>query len=109
MARKIPDIRVTGVRFGDWKLIPVDNRSWELAHYRESTDRKTGATSIGWCREGRYFDYTGIGHALQCAADWEIKEGSRERCLEIREALKEYERIIKEFTYAVDGRLLEKG
>ena len=109
MARKKEiDFQVAGVQFGNWKLVPRDLRSWELFRFRKVESKGTESkSSVKWCTEGRYFDYTGIGHAIQYAADQEIKDKCRDKAMPISEALAEYERITKEFLEAVEGRLLK--
>lgn len=85
-----------GVTFGDWKLVPLDERNWELWRLRAAS-RGKDAGMAKWHKTGRYYSYSTLGGAFLYAADCELKDGSRDRAVPIAEALAEYERILKEF------------
>lgn len=85
-----------GVTFGDWKLVPLDERNWELYHLRTANKGKY-AGKAKWYKTGRYYSYSTLGSAFLYAADCELKSGSRDKAVPIAKALAEYERILKEF------------
>lgn len=85
-----------GVTFGDWKLVLLDERNWELYHLRTANKGKdTGKAK--WYKTGRYYSYSTLGSAFLYAADYELKSESRDKAVPIAKALEEYERILEEF------------
>ena len=114
MARKKQETeKVAGVEFGDWRLVPLDSSNWELAHRHATGDtasaRKNGTVGkVQWHRLGKFYQFDTVEFALRYAADYEVKASCQDKVIPIAEALKEYERITKEFLEAVKGQL-QKG
>lgn len=86
------------IEFGDWRLVPLDSRNWELCHRHvaRATGKNKGGSEPTWHRLGRFYQYNTIGEALRYATDCELMElrGAEAEC--IWEALREYERITRE-------------
>jgi len=106
------DIQTIGVTFGDWKLVPVDDRNWELCHRHVTADtagaRRAGtAGTTRWHRLGRYYSWNTVDAALGYAADVELKEGTAEGARDIHAALAEYReitgRMAAELAAALEG------
>ena len=89
---------MAGIVIGEnWRLEPRDNENWELAH-RHVPRRTEGSPK--WNRCGKFFQADTISGALLYAADQEMKVRHKDNEVEIREALREYERILTEFREA---------
>lgn len=60
------DCQSNGIVFGDWKLVPVDARNWELCKLGESC----------WRPLGRFYQCNTIDNArlLGCGEDCECAE-----------------------------------
>ena len=103
MTLKKKDIQNIGIQFGErWKLVPLDDRNWELCHKHETGDTYTARSngSVGevkWHRLGKYYQHDTFGSALRFAADRELKESHAEVAADIMAALTEYERILQGF------------
>lgn len=103
------DCQDGGIVFGDWKLVPVDSRNWELCHLHETqpTGRNKGGVTK-WNRCGRFYQYNTIDQALQYAIDCEMKDKHHEQAAKIGAALLEYDSLTRFFVSAVrealDGR-----
>lgn len=87
-----------GIVFGDWKLVPLDDRNWELCHRHETADttkaRRNGTVgNVRWHRMGRYYQYNTFPLAIQYAADCALKEKAHGTQMELLDALHEYETI----------------
>lgn len=91
------------IEFGDWRLVPVDSRNWELCH-RHVTTRGKNVGKEQWHHLGRYYQYNTIPAALEFAADEEMKAKRHGEVVRIEDALREYERILGEFRQAVSAR-----
>jgi hypothetical protein len=87
--------QTNGIVFGDWKLVPVDSRNWELCHRHvaRATGRHKGGTRPQWNRLGRFYQCNTFDAAIQYAADCELKDGTAEAARDIHVALAEYGRI----------------
>lgn len=96
MADKTKDIQESGIMFGDWKLFPVDSINWELCH-RHVVTRGNDAGTVKWVRLGRFYSWNTFKNALIYAADYELKEGSRETGIDISGALDKYLVITEKF------------
>lgn len=81
------------IEFGDWRLVPLDARNWELCH-RHATSRGANKGDVRWHRLGRYYQYNTIGEAMRYAASVELMERRKDEAEGIWEALREYERIL---------------
>ena len=97
---KTRDIQSEGVVFGDWKLIPLDSRNWELCHRHEVPDsertRKAGTAGVvKWHRLGRFYSFNTFHLAVQYAADVELKAKAHGAVMELEDALHEYGRIVE--------------
>jgi hypothetical protein len=104
---------VGGVEFGDWKLIPLDNLNWELAHRHATTDnhraRKSGTVGkVQWHRLGKYYSWSTIGSALLYAADAEVKAGCEESAMTLTEAAEKWEATLRDFRECV-SRIVQQG
>ena len=96
MADKTKDIQENGIVFGDWKLFPVDSINWELCH-RHEVSRGKNAGTVKWVRLGRFYSWNTFKNALMYAADYELREGSRETATDIGGALNKYLDITEKF------------
>lgn len=101
-----------GIVFGDWKLMPLDDRNWELCHRHETADttkaRRNGTVgNVRWHRLGRYYQHNTIHLAIQYAADRALKDKSYGEQMELMDALHEYETItgalVAEVARALEG------
>ena len=106
------DIQNIGIVFGDWKLIPLDDRNWELCHRHMMSDtektRSAGtAGTLRWVKLGRYYSYNTFDLAVQYAADVELKAKAEERVMELQDALAEYRTIVDTLKADVVGALRE--
>ena len=88
--------QTNGIVFGDWKLVPVDSRNWELCHRHvaRATGRHKGGTSPQWNRLGRFYQFNTFDLALQYAADEELKGKAYGTAMELKDAIAEYRTII---------------
>lgn len=101
-----------GIVFGNWKLFPLDGMNWELCHRHETADtesaRKSGsAGTLRWHRLGRYYQASTFEGAILYAADVELKGRCKDVAIQLEDALREHERIVKlmldEFSSAMEG------
>jgi len=83
MARK-ESVQSGGIVFGDWKLMPVDSRNWELCKLGESC----------WRPLGRFYQFNTFDLALQYAADCEMKNECHDREMELADAIAAYRTIV---------------
>ena len=95
--------QTNGIVFGDWKLVPVDSRNWELCHRHvaKATGRHKGGTRPQWNRLGRFYQFNTFDLALQYAADEELKGKAYGRQMELQDALYEYRAIVDGMSAAV--------
>ena len=94
------DVQEVGIVFGDFKLVPLDDRNWELCHRHETADTRTARESgtvgkVRWHRLGRYYQHNTIHLAIQYAADRALKDGAHGTQMELMDALHEYETITR--------------
>lgn len=85
------------IQFGDWRLVPVDALNFELCHRHETT-RGKNAGAVQWHRLGRFYSYGTLANALWYAATVELGERNDAAVMDIRSALREYERICNDLT-----------
>lgn len=88
-----------GIVFGDWKLMPLDDRNWELCHRHETADttkaRRNGTVgNVRWHRLGRYHQHNTVHLAIQYAADCALKEKAHGEQMSLQDALHEYAKIV---------------
>lgn len=93
------DCQTNGIVFGDWKLVPVDARNWELCHRHAVSDtptaRKAGTVgNVQWNRLGRFYQFNTFDLALQYAADEELKGKAHGTVMELQDAIGEYRTIV---------------
>lgn len=88
--------QTNGIVFGDWKLVPVDSRNWELCHRHvaRATGRHKGGTRPQWNRLGRFYQCNTFDAAIQYAADCELKDECHDRAMGLAEAIAEYRAIV---------------
>lgn len=90
MASEVPDC---GILLAEgWKLVPVDERNWELCEHRAPRDSH-GNPRDGeprWFRCGRFYQYNTIDEALLYVADEMAKRKCWTRQMELGIALVEY-------------------
>ena len=88
--------QTNGIVFGDWKLVPVDSRNWELCHRHvaRATGRHKGGTRPQWHRLGRFYQFNTFDLALQYAADEELKGKAYGTAMELKDAIAEYRTIV---------------
>ena len=87
----------------NWKLVPLDERNWELCELREHRDthgRPKGGERT-WHRCGRYYSYNTIEEALLYVADNLMKAKCHGRHMELQDALREYRAIADSLRQAV--------
>lgn len=106
MAEKTKSVQEGGITFGDWKLMPVDSRNWELCHRHAVNDTPTArrAGTVGrvqWNRLGRFYQHSTFDAAIQYAADCELKDKCHDRAMELTEAIAEYRDIVDGMSAAV--------
>ena len=106
---KTRDIQNVGVEFGDWKLVPLDNLNWELAHRHVTPDNhmtlKSGtAGKVRWHRLGKYYQHDTIGSALLFAADYELKQGCRDEAISLTCAAQGWRDTLEEFRACVSDK-----
>ena len=94
------DCQKGGIKFGRWKLFPVDSGNWELCHWHVATRGKNSGVEQ-WNRCGRYYQYNTFHLAIQYAADCELREKAYGMQMELQDALGEYERIVGEMVAAL--------
>ena len=104
------DIQDIGIVFGEWKLIPLDDRNWELCHRHATGEtartRAAGTTgAVKWHRLGRYYSYNTFGNALLYAADCELKDGCDGAAAELYAALDRYEHIVEALMEDMDAAI----
>lgn len=92
MAKQI-SVQEGGIVFGEWKLFPVDARNWELCH-RHANTRGDNVGVVQWNRLGRFYQYGTFPLAIQYAADCELKDKCHGTVMELRDALREFDRIV---------------
>lgn len=107
------DVQEVGIVFGDFKLVPLDDRNWELCHRHETADTRTARESgtvgrVRWHRLGRYYQHNTIHLAIQYAADRALKDKAHGTQMELMDALHEYETITSALVSEV-SRALEGG
>lgn len=102
------DIQEGGIVFGDWKLVPVDSRNWELCHWHAAVSGK-GDGTVKWNRLGRFYSYGTLDEALRYVADEEMKAKHADRVAEISAALMEYENITHRLVDAVAEAVRRDG
>jgi hypothetical protein len=95
--------QTNGIVFGDWKLVPVDSRNWELCHRHvaRATGRHKGGTRPQWNRLGRFYQCNTFDAAIQYAADCELKDEYYDRATGLSDALAEYRAIVDGMSAAV--------
>ena len=98
-----------GIKFGNWMLVPLDDRNWELCHWHvaKATGRNAGGTEPQWNRLCRYYSYNTFDLAVQYAADVELKAKAEERVMELQDALAAYRTIVDTLKADVVGALRE--
>jgi len=87
------------VEFGDWRLVPVDARNWELCH-RHVTSKGKDEGVAKWHRLGRYYSHNTLHEALRYAVSRELMLHREDEAMVIWDALKEYERITRQLVNA---------
>ncbi len=88
------------ITFGDWRLVPRDRLNWELEH-RHAASKGKNEGSVRWHPQGRYYQHNTIGEALRFAASQELMRRNKDEAENIWEALREYERILRDFADAI--------
>lgn len=101
------DIQVGGIMLADnWKLVPVDQRNWELCELRETASRQKSRESgtvgmVKWHRCGRYYSHNTIDCALLYVADNLMKAKCRDAALTLDAAVAEWKATIRELEQTV--------
>lgn len=101
-----------GIVFGDWKLFPLDDMNWELCHRHETADtesaRKAGNVGkLAWHRLGRYYQANTFEGSILYAADVELKDRCKDVAIQLEDALREHERIVKLMMEEFTASLIE--
>ena len=92
----------------DWKLLPVDDRNWELCHRHANGDnaKSRAAGTVGqmrWHRCGRYYSYNTVGEAIAYVADVEMKRKATTTARSLDVAVAEWKATIRELEQTVVG------
>lgn len=66
------------IQFGDWQLRKRDANNWELYHRHavranKMTVENGTAGTLKWHTTGRYYQERTFVHAVEYAADWELR------------------------------------
>lgn len=98
-----------GIKFGNWMLVPLDDRNWELCHWHvaKAIGRHAGGTEPQWNRLGRFYSYNTFDLAVQYAADVELKAEAHAKVMELWDALETYRDIVADIKADVVGALRE--
>ena len=104
MASEVPEGGI--ILAPDWKLVPLDERNWELCHRYATEARGARPASNGpvWHRCGRFYSYNTIGEALLYVADNLLKAKAHGRHMELQDAIHEYRAIAESLRQAVSAR-----
>lgn len=93
---KHKDIQDVGILLADeWKLVPLDDRNWELCHLHVAQPRggREGGTEPRWYRCGRFYSYNTVGEAMLYVIDQLMKDKAWAQHMELGSALAEYRAI----------------
>lgn len=96
MASEVPDGGIVLARH--WKLVPMDERNWELCQFRTPLDNH-GNPKDGeprWFRCGRFYSYNGVDRAMEYVLDQLAKERAYGESMELGSALAEWRRLVGE-------------
>ena len=94
------NVEVGGILLTDvWKLLPVDDRNWELCHRHAVGDnvKARAAGTVGqmrWHRCGRYYSYNTVGEAIAYVADVEMKRKATATAMDLGAALAEWRAVM---------------
>ena len=103
MASQVPD---NGILLSDgWKLVPVDERNWELCQLRPPRDSHGNPTEgeTRWFRCGRFYQYNTIDEAMLYVIDQLVKAKAWAQHMELGSALVEYRAIADSIRAAASG------
>ena len=106
MASEVPSGGV--VLAEKWKLVPLDDRNWELCHMRQATDthgRPRGGAER-WFRCGRFYSYNGVERAMLYVLDELWKAGDADAARQLSVDLAGYRACLAEVRGMV-GPLVE--
>lgn len=84
------------LQFGDWKLVPVDARNFELCH-RHVTKSGKNKGQVSWHRLGRYYSMASLNRALLYASSAEMSERDGGTSVDIHMALERWQAILDGF------------
>ena len=107
------DIQSGGILLAEnWKLVPVDQRNWELCNRHECADsaasRKSGnAGRVMWFRCGRFYSYNTVEEALLHVIDELWKSGCADGARELSAGLAGYRACVAEVRETLAGALSE--
>lgn len=86
------------VTFGNWRLVPYDERNWALEHFHAPrTNNPRASSAPKWNRRGEYFQT--VGAALRRVLELEARADGGD--LSLAEAAERFERIADNLAAAV--------
>jgi len=103
---KHKDIQDIGILLAnEWKLVPLDDRNWELCHLHVAQPRggREGGTEPRWYRCGRFYQYNTVDEAMLYVADQLVKAKAWAQHMELGSALVEYRAIAESIRAAASG------
>jgi len=111
---KTRDIQDVGILLAArWKLVPVDDRNWELCELRAVDDnarsRAAGtAGAVRWQRCGRFYQYGTVEQAMLYVLDQLAKDKAWAQQMELQSALVMWRGIcedMREYAKAAKGAM----
>ena len=90
---KHKDIQDIGILLAnEWKLVPLDDRNWELCHLHVAQPRggREGGTEPRWYRCGRFYQYNTMDEAMLYVIDQLAKDGVRDEMLALASAMERW-------------------
>lgn len=93
MASQVPD---NGILLADgWKLVPVDERNWELCQLRPPRDSHGNPTEgePRWFRCGRFYQYNTIDEAMLYVIDALMKDGCKDDAIALASAMRQWQQL----------------
>lgn len=91
---KHKDIQGVGFTLADdWKLVPLDDRNWELCHRHVAQPRggREAGTEPRWYRCGRFYSYNTVDQAMLYVIDQLAKENATDQVLALASAMRQWQ------------------
>ena len=103
---KHKDIQDIGILLAnEWKLIPLDERNWELCHLHVAQPRggREGGTEPRWYRCGRFYQYNTVDEAMLYVIDQLMKDGCKDDALALASAMRQWQQLAESIRAAASG------